>query len=136
MRCQCLTTLKVSGRLTTLKGYILDLLQRGMPAHKISAGLSVSGSPRQIGCGEPRDGCGTVPGCNASYDPCGSTSGSEWTQPSLREFLDFLDVHNVRSIDIWTGASLEYPESVAICDWVIVELRRWRHNGATKAVKL
>ena len=47
-----------------------------MPARKISAGLSVSGAPGQIGCGEPRDGCGTVQGCNASYDPRGSMSGS------------------------------------------------------------
>jgi hypothetical protein len=110
-----------------IKGYILDLLKRGMPASKISAGLSISGLPGQIGCGAARDGCGTVGGCNASYDPDGAISGSGWTKASLRDFLNFLDTHSVVSIDIWTGDAFELPESVAICHWLIDELRLWRH---------
>lgn len=110
-----------------IKGYITDLLDHGVPAEKISAGLSIAGLPGQIGCGEPRDGCGTVGGCNASFDPHGSTSGSGWTKDSLRQFLDELDKRGVTSIDLWTGDAFELPQSVAICSWIIDELRRWRH---------
>ena len=111
-----------------IKGYILDLIAHGMPRHKISTGLSVSGLPGQIGCGEPSDGCGTIPGCNASFNPHGSMSGSGWTRSSLREFLAFLDREGVTSIDLWTGDAFELPESVAICSWIIEELRAWRHG--------
>eukprot|EP01050_Picozoa_sp_SAG11_P016629 SAG11_NODE_2294_length_3556_cov_3.734741_2_plen_138_part_00 len=106
-------------------------------ASKISAGLSISGLPGQIGCGAAHDGCGTVAGCNASYDPDGRSSGSGWTQDSLRDFLNFLDRQGVASIDIWTGDAFELPESVAICHWLIDELRRWRHGpGSTVSTGL
>lgn len=113
--------------------YVLDMIARGVPTHQISAGLSVSGLPGAIGCGEPRDGCGTLAGCNASgsvrrFDPHGSMSGAGWTRESLRDFLRFLDAHNVTSLDLWTGAAMTYRESAAICAWFIDELRAWRHR--------
>ena len=85
-------------------------------------------SRAELSCGEPSDGCGTIPGCNASFNPHGSMSGSGWTRSSLREFLAFLDREGVTSIDLWTGDAFELPESVAICSWIIEELRAWRHG--------
>ena len=116
------------GHTCGVKGYILDLLSHGMPPEKISAGLSISGLPDQNGCGTAAEGCGSVTGCTGPYDPDGAVSGAGWTQPSLRSFLDFLDVHKVTSIDIWTGGAMVGPKSVEICNWMIDELRKWRHN--------
>ena len=46
----------------------------------------------------------------------------------LREFLDFLDSKGIHKLDLWTGDALILVQSVAICDWFIAELRRWRHK--------
>jgi hypothetical protein len=51
---------------------------------------------------------------------------SRQPHPCYREFLDFLDVEKVRSIDIWTGGALVSPEAVDICDWFIDALQRGR----------
>jgi hypothetical protein len=126
-----------SGHLCGMKGYIQDMLKHGVPAAMISAGLSISGLPGQGGCGsvaECMHGCNSVAcGCTGKYDPAGPVSGAGWTQPALREFLEFLDSQGVRSIDIWTGGALVSPQAVEICDWFILELRRWRHGNTTMA---
>ena len=122
-----------SGHTCGIKGYILDMLAHGVPASKISAGLSISGLPGQGGCGSAAEcmhPCNSAScGCTGRFDPAGAVSGAGWTQATLHEFLEFLDTKGVRSIDIWTGGALVSPEAVEICDWIIVELRRWRHGG-------
>ncbi len=116
-----------------IQGYIQTLIDKGVPVDKIAAGLSASGLPGQVGCGEPSDGCGTMERCHESIDrpgyvTNGSTSGAGWTQASLRAFLEFLDSTGVTRVDIWTGDALILVQSVAICDWFVEELRRWRHK--------
>ena len=127
-----------SGHLCGIKGYITDLKNHGVPTEKISAALSISGLPGQGGCGSRAEcyhGCnGNACGCTGKFDPKGEVSGAGWTQPSLREFLEFLDAEGVRSIDIWTGGALVSPEAVEICDWFIDELKRWRHPPAAPVV--
>ena len=46
----------------------------------------------------------------------------------MRAFLEFLDSKGVTRLDIWTGDALILVQSVAICDWFVDELRRWRHK--------
>ena len=103
-----------------------NLISNGVALDQIAAGLSISGLPGQIGCGEPSEGCGSVGGCDGPYNANGTMSGSGWTQPTLREFLDHLDAIGVYQVDLWTGDALIMVQSVAICDWFIDELRRWR----------
>ena len=120
--------LPAAANVERIKSYITTMLDKGVPVEKIAPGLSASGLPGQIGCGEPSDGCGTMGRCSGPFRANGSMSGAGWTQPTLREFLDFLDSKNITRLDIWTGDALILVQSVAICDWFIDELRRWRHK--------
>ena len=120
--------LPAASNVERIKSYITTMLDNGVPVEKIAPGLSASGLPGQIGCGEPSDGCGTMDRCSGPFRANGSMSGAGWTQPTLREFLDFLDSKNITRLDIWTGDALILVQSVAICDWFIDELRRWRHK--------
>ena len=98
--------LPAASNVERIKSYITTMLDKGVPVEKIAPGLSASGLPGQIGCGEPSDGCGTMDRCSGPFRANGSMSGAGWTQPTLREFLDFLDSKNITRLDIWTGDAL------------------------------
>ena len=64
-----------------------------------------------------------------------------WTQPKLKEFLDFLDAKGVRSVDVWSSngtdpASGKGPDSCPMpcpaaptCSWFFDELRAWKKRA-------
>eukprot|EP01051_Picozoa_sp_SAG22_P003275 SAG22_NODE_157_length_16986_cov_17.230177_11_plen_77_part_00 len=70
--------------------------------------------------------CDNKPETQCPFHGNGTTSGAGWTQPALREFLEYLDKKGVTRVDIWTGDALIPVQAVAICDFFIDELRRWR----------
>jgi hypothetical protein len=70
------------------------------------------------------------------FDQCssnGSLTETGWTQPYLRQLLQFLDAKGVRSIDIWTSNMTTHGENCPMpcptaptCAWVYSELRAWK----------
>jgi hypothetical protein len=118
--------LPAASNLARIESYLTAMISNGVPANQIAAGLSASGLPGQIGCGEPSDGCGTMNRCSGPFRANGSMSGAGWTRTSLRQFLQFLDANRITHVDIWTGDALLLVQSVAICEWFIEELREWR----------
>lgn len=139
-----------------LEGLVDDMLAAGVSAPKgqLSPGMCKSSSLRQqsapvIDPERPLSARLVVmTGMNECHItaefPRGITDQG-WTQPSLRQFLDFLDVRGVRSIDMWTGT---FPDVLGgtnfsrnppgcpspcpanpSCPWFVTELERWMKTG-------
>jgi hypothetical protein len=102
-------TVNPVGRWCGLEGTIVDMLAKGA-------------KPSQIVPGVWMDPC----------HPSGTLTMSGWSQPVLRQFLEFAGGAGITSIAIWTDGAMNtrraYPNgnpSLSTCDWFIPELRRW-----------